>query len=123
LRADYPLANLPNEAARTVARAMQRYGIVLADGGNVALTARSDRFTPTKWSGLLTSRNLDRLLVTDFEMIEAGTRYPATYDCVRAPPPVAPVLPAAQVPLLPIGALPLLALALVVAATTRRRGR
>ncbi|MEM8961618.1 MAG: hypothetical protein AAGD38_09080, partial [Acidobacteriota bacterium] len=53
LRADFPLDQLPNEAARTVARAMQSYGIILTDGGTIALTARSDRFTTTKWSGLL----------------------------------------------------------------------
>ncbi len=98
LRADYPLETLPNAAARTVARAMQRYGMVLADGGSVALTARSDRATVAKWSGLLTSRNLDRLLVTDFEMVAAGQRYAATYDCVRAAPPVLPPAVAVQVP-------------------------
>jgi serine/threonine-protein kinase len=48
LRADFPLATSPNEAARTDARAKQRYGMVAADGGTVALTARSDRFTSAK---------------------------------------------------------------------------
>jgi serine/threonine-protein kinase len=83
LRADYPLASLPNEAARVVARAMQRYGMLLADGGNVALTAQSDRFTRAKWSGLLGSRDLQALQPRDFEMIEAGERIPLTLDCVR----------------------------------------
>jgi hypothetical protein len=88
LRSDFPLTSLPNEAARTVARAMQHYGIVLADGGNVALTARSDRFTQAKWTGLLGSRDLQVLKVSDFEMIAAGARYAATYDCQREQPPV-----------------------------------
>lgn len=90
LRADFPLDTLPNAGARTVARALQRYGMVLADGGNVALTARSDRFTQTKWAGLLGPHDLRPLKVTDFEMIEAGTRYPLTYDCEREPPPTPP---------------------------------
>jgi serine/threonine-protein kinase len=85
LRADYPLDRLPNAGARVVARAMQRYGILLSDGGNIALTARSDRFTTAKWSGLLGSRDLDALRPADFAMIEAGERIPLTLDCVRNP--------------------------------------
>ena len=85
LRADYPLASLPNEGARTVARAMQRYGILLADAGRVALTARSDRFTRAKWAGLLGSTDLAALRPRDFEMVAAGDRIPLTNDCVRNP--------------------------------------
>lgn len=86
LRADFPLASLPNNAARVVARAMQRYGILLADGGNVALTAQSDRFTQHKWTEVgLSSTDLRTIQVTDFVMLDAGTRYPLTYDCVRQP--------------------------------------
>jgi hypothetical protein len=85
LRADYPLAQLPNEGARTVARAMQRYGMVLADGGRVALTARSDRFTGAKWAGLLGPIDLAILRPRDFEMVAAGDRIPLTNACVRNP--------------------------------------
>lgn len=85
LRADYPLASLPNEGARVVARAMQKYGILLSDGGNVALTAQSDRFTTAKWDGLLGPRDLQAIKVTDFEMVDGGTRVPYTGDCVRNP--------------------------------------
>ncbi len=85
LRADYPLASLPNEGARTVARAMQRHGILLSDGGRVALTARSDRFTRAKWAGLLGAVDLAALRPRDFEMIAAGDRIPLTNDCVRNP--------------------------------------
>jgi serine/threonine-protein kinase len=83
LRADYPLNSLPNEAARVVARALQRYGMFLADGGNVALTARSDRFTTAKWQGLLGSRDLQAIQVSDFQMVDGGARIPYTGDCVR----------------------------------------
>jgi len=85
LRANFPLASLPNDGARVVARALQKHGMLLADGGNIALTAQSDRFTAAKWDGLLGARDLSLLLVTDFEMIEAGTRFPYTGDCVREP--------------------------------------
>jgi serine/threonine-protein kinase len=86
LRADYPVQNLPNPAARVVARAMQKYGILLADGGTIALTAQSDRFTTAKWSGLLGPLDLSALQVSDFQMIAAGDRYTFTGDCVRTTP-------------------------------------
>lgn len=85
LRADYPLDQLPNEGARVVARAMQRFGMFLSDAGNIALTAQSDRFTTAKWDGLLGPRDLDTLQVSDFEMLEAGERIVYTGDCVRTP--------------------------------------
>lgn len=91
LRADYPLASLPNEGARVVARAMQRYGMLLADGGNVALTARSDRFTASKWAGLLGPHDLRGIRVTDFELVASGPRLSWNGDCVRTGPlPSAP---------------------------------
>jgi serine/threonine-protein kinase len=83
LRADYPLANLPNEGARTVARAMQKYGLALSDGGNIALTARSDRSTTAKWSRLLGPRDLSALQPSDFDVIDSGTPVVHTNDCVR----------------------------------------
>jgi hypothetical protein len=86
LRADYPLQTLPNDAARTVARAMQKYGILLADGGTIALTAQSDRFTTAKWSDLLGPLDLRALQVTDFQMVAAGDRFDYTGDCVRTTP-------------------------------------
>ncbi|MCA9616387.1 MAG: hypothetical protein H6721_25235 [Sandaracinus sp.] len=83
LRADYPLETLPNDAARTVARALQRYGMILADAGQIALTARSDHDTVAKWDGLLGPRDLQALEITDFEMIEAGPRTDWSGDCTR----------------------------------------
>jgi serine/threonine-protein kinase len=84
LRADYPVDTLP-PGARVVARALQAYGMLLADGGQVTLTARSDRFTRARWDGLLGPRDLDALRPRDFEMVAAGTRIPLTLDCVRNP--------------------------------------
>ena len=84
LRADYPVPGLP-AGAQVVARAMQRYGMLLADGGSIALTARSDRFTAAKWAGLLDTRDLAALRPSDFEMVDGGARIPLSYDCVRNP--------------------------------------
>jgi hypothetical protein len=82
LRADYPIANLP-PGAQVVARAMQKYGMYHADGGNIALTAQSDRHTAAKWSGLLGSTDLAALKVTDFEVIDHGAAITLTGDCNR----------------------------------------
>jgi hypothetical protein len=82
LRADYPIASL-KPGAQVVARAMQKYGMYHADGGNIALTADSDRHTTAKWSGLLGSTDLAALKVTDFEVIDHGPSITLTFDCVR----------------------------------------
>ncbi len=89
LRADFPV-NLYPPAARVVLRTMQRYGIVLSDGGNVALTAESDRFTSRNWAELgINSRVFDQAVpaqpvrAQDFEVLQTGPRIVETYDCVR----------------------------------------
>lgn len=89
LKAGFDMSSY-DPAAKVLLRTMQRYGIVLADGGNIALTGESDRFTTAKWADL----DLDEHVfvngspspkVTDFEVIETGPRHVVTYDCVRNP--------------------------------------
>jgi len=84
LRADYPLDGLPNDGARVLARALQTYGMFLSDGGNIALTAMSDRDTVAKWDDVLGSRDLEEIRPADFEVVELGPTIPLTYDCARA---------------------------------------
>lgn len=83
LRSDFPLDSLPSDGARVVARALQKYGMALADGGNIALTAQSDRFTTAKWEGLLDPHDLGSISPTDFEVIDTGAPIELTFDCVR----------------------------------------
>ncbi len=85
LRPDFNEASLPNEGARVVARALKKYGMFLADAGNVPLTAQSDRFTVTKWDGLLGPHDLDGIVPGDFELLEMGPPVELTLDCVREP--------------------------------------
>jgi serine/threonine-protein kinase len=85
LKSTFNLQSLPSQGARVVARALQRYGMFLADGGNIALTAQSDVYTKAKWPGLLAASDLVALAVSDFDMVEGGARIPLTLDCVRAP--------------------------------------
>jgi serine/threonine-protein kinase len=72
LRADYPIDDLP-EAARPIARAMQTYGAMLADGGQIAITLANDTFSSVKWAELgLEMRDLGALRADDFEVIITG---------------------------------------------------
>lgn len=92
LRSDFPISGY-NTAAQVLLRTLQRYGMVLADGGNVALTAESDRYTTHNWAELgLDSRVFDQtpgaqdVLASDFQVIDTGPRIAETYDCVRSQP-------------------------------------
>jgi serine/threonine-protein kinase len=63
---------------------MQKYGMFLADGGNIALTAQSDADTKTKYADLgFGPHDLQALKVTDFEVMELGKIIRSTNDCVR----------------------------------------
>jgi serine/threonine-protein kinase len=83
LRADYPIDSLPSAGAKVVARALQKYGMYHADGGNIALTAQSDRHTTAKWAGLLAPQDLAALDVEDFDVIDHGSMIALTLDCAR----------------------------------------
>jgi hypothetical protein len=84
LRADFPLETLPSEGARVIARALQRYGMFLADGGNIALTGESDRFSDVKWTDVgVDSFSLTAVQVTDMEVVEMGEPIEWSGDCER----------------------------------------
>jgi len=75
-------------AGQAVLRTMKRYGIVLSDGGNIALTAEHDMFTTKKWIDLGFDENntyMEQMVVgvqlTDFDVIQTGPQIPLTYDC------------------------------------------
>lgn len=89
LRADFPMTGY-SPAAQVILRTMQRYGLVLADGGNIALTAESSRYTTHTWEELgITSRVFDLtpgasdVLASDFQVIDTGARIAETYQCAR----------------------------------------
>ncbi len=67
-------------------KALQRYGMFLADGGNVALTARSDARTSAKWDALFEegSHALVGIEPADFEVLAwEGDPIPLTFACER----------------------------------------
>jgi hypothetical protein len=97
LRADFPV-NLYNPAAQVILRTLQRYGMVLSDGGNIALTAEDDLYTTHKWSELnISARIFDQAVpnaivrTQDFSIVDTGDRIIETYDCVRNAEPSAQV--------------------------------
>lgn len=89
-RLDAVLAALPNDAARVVAHAMRDYGMILSDGGNIALTSEDDERTTAKWDTVLGTglgtTDLATIQPSDFEMVDGGTRYDtSTLDCPHVP--------------------------------------
>ncbi len=87
LRADFDLSTL-NEAARVVATALQVYGMILSDGGNITFTALNDRFTTHTWAEVgLGPHALTSLTWSDFEVVELGERYvwDNSCSCTRTP--------------------------------------
>jgi serine/threonine-protein kinase len=83
LKASYDLSKL-TPAAQVVARAMQKYGMFLSDGGSIALTAQNDADTKAKYTDMdFGSHDLWDLKVTDFEVVNMGTPIRLTDDCVR----------------------------------------
>jgi serine/threonine-protein kinase len=82
LKASFDLSKL-TPAAQVVARAMQKYGMFLSDGGNMALTAQNDRDTTAKYTDMdFGSHDLQAIKVTDFEVLEMGTPIRRDKDCV-----------------------------------------
>lgn len=81
LKADFDMSKL-SPPARVVARAMQKYGMYLSDGGNIALTAQSDADTQAKYADLdFGPHELQPLKVTDFEVLELGKEFRITDEC------------------------------------------
>lgn len=84
-----------NAAAQVILRTMQRYGIVLSDGGNIALAFEGDRFTTAKWSELgigphvfwSGANGATPVAVGDFEIIGTGPRIAEFFNCVRTSEP------------------------------------
>jgi serine/threonine-protein kinase len=99
LRAGFDESRVTSAGGRAVVRALKRYGMLLSDGGNIALTGESDQLSTQHWefnggTVPLSPRDLSMLQVGDFEVVDFG---PVTQafpidnatnewpDCVRAP--------------------------------------
>jgi hypothetical protein len=75
-----------SSGARVILRALKKYGMILSDGGNIALTFADDRLSTAKWSALgITAQTFNSIGVGNFEVVDLGAEIPLTFDCVRAP--------------------------------------
>jgi serine/threonine-protein kinase len=89
LRADFDMTGY-SASARVILRTMQKYGIVLADGGNIALTAQADTFTTAKWTDTdiaISSRVFDQtpgaidVNLNHFDVLDTTPQILETYEC------------------------------------------
>ena len=91
LKANFNMSGY-SAAAQVILRTMQRYGIVLADGGGIALTFENDRGTSAKWNDLGIGPHIfwngasgsTPVQVSHFEIIDTGARIGETWECVRS---------------------------------------
>ena len=70
---------------QVILTALKKYGMIMSDGGDMCITAANDADTVHKYSefNIDVSTSLSSLAVTEFEVVDGGTRIPLTYDCVR----------------------------------------
>jgi len=76
---DDPRVKTPG--AKAIVRALHRYGMILADGGNLPLTAESVRMhadadAKETWEGILAPRDLGFIQPSDFEVVAIPKDHP-----------------------------------------------
>lgn len=73
--------------AQVVARALKKYGMFLADGGNITFTAATDDLTAHTWAEVgMDANSLKSLSWNDFEVVELGARIDyGSGSCDRTP--------------------------------------
>ena len=75
-----------NPNAHVILRAMKKYGMILSDGGNIALTFADDRLSTAKWADLgITPQTFNAIRVTEFDVVDLGPEIINTFACVRVP--------------------------------------
>jgi hypothetical protein len=86
LRQDFPVGGLATQGARTLAKTLQKYGMFLADAGQIAMTLADDRYSNHTWGEAgVDASSLSSVQVTDMEVVDMGTPIPFSGDCVRNP--------------------------------------
>lgn len=71
---------------RVILHAMKTYGMLLSDGGTIALTFADDRTTTAKWASQgITALSFAAITVDDFEVVDLAPEIALTDNCVRNP--------------------------------------
>jgi hypothetical protein len=72
--------------AKVILHAMKKYGMLLSDGGNIALTFGDDRTSTAKWAAQgITAQTFNSIGVSNFEVVDLTAEIALTFDCVRNP--------------------------------------
>lgn len=75
-----------NASEKVILHALKTYGMILSDGGYIALTFADDRTSTAKWSELgIDSHSFNTISVDQFEVVDLGDEIPLTFNCVRNP--------------------------------------
>jgi len=75
-----------SQSEKVIQTALKTHGMLLADGGDIALTFADDRNNSAKWSDLgIDAQSFSDIGVDQFEVVDLGEEIPLTYDCVRNP--------------------------------------
>lgn len=75
-----------NASERVVLRALKKYGMILSDGGNIALTFSDDRLSTAKWATLgIRPQSFNNIPPGQFDVVDLGAEVPLTYNCARNP--------------------------------------
>ncbi|HVR01759.1 MAG TPA: hypothetical protein VMT47_06485 [Polyangia bacterium] len=75
-----------NAGERAILSAMKTYGMLLSDGGTIALTFADDRTTKAKWQSVgVTALSFSAIKVDDFDVVDLPAETALTDDCVRNP--------------------------------------
>ena len=74
------------ESQKVILTALKTHGMLLSDGGEIALTFADDRTSSAKWADLgIDAQTFSGIGVDQFEVVELGPEIPLTYECARNP--------------------------------------
>jgi len=75
-----------NDAERVILRALKTYGMLLSDGGEIALTFADDRHSTATWATLgVDAQSFAAIAPESFEVVDLGPEIPLTFACARNP--------------------------------------
>lgn len=73
-----------SDGEKVILHALKTHGMLLSDGGQIALTFADDRYSTVKWASLgVDANSFGDIEIDDFEVVDLGDEVPLTYDCVR----------------------------------------
>jgi hypothetical protein len=85
LKADFDESSY-TEPQKVILEALKKHGMLLSDGGDIALTFADDKTSAAKWADLgIDAQTFSGIGVDQFEVVELGPEIGLTYECKRNP--------------------------------------